>query len=124
MKIIIIIIICLFFSLTITPINEFITNPRQIQPAGQTPAQPAGQTPAQPAGQTPAQPAGQTPAQPAGQAPAQPQASSGGSLEAQVNMLSTQMKSTNAMALEAKQKADKISSQIEEIKKELEKEAD
>jgi hypothetical protein len=100
MKIIIIIIICLFFSLTITPINEFITNPRQIQPAGQTPAQPAGQ------------------------APAQPQASSGGSLEAQVNMLSTQMKSTNAMALEAKQKADKISSQIEEIKKELEKEAD
>jgi cytoskeletal protein RodZ len=116
MKIIIIIIICLFFSLTITPINEFITNPRQIQPAGQTPAQPAGQTPAQPAGQTPAQPAGQ--------APAQPQASSGGSLEAQVNMLSTQMQSTNAMALEAKQKADKISSQIEEIKKELEKEAD
>ena len=100
MKIIIIIIICLFFSLTITPINEFITNPRQIQPAGQTPAQPAGQ------------------------APAQPQASSGGSLEAQVNMLSTQMQSTNAMALEAKQKADKISSQIEEIKKELEKEAD
>lgn len=100
MKIIIIILICLFFSLTITPINEFITNPRQIQPAGQTPAQPAGQT------------------------PAQPQASSGGSLEAQVNMLSTQMQSTNAMALEAKQKADKISSQIEEIKKELEKEAD
>ena len=92
MKIIIIIIICLFFSLTITPINEFITNPRQIQPAGQ--------------------------------APAQPQASSGGSLEAQVNMLSTQMQSTNAIALEAKQKADKISSQIEEIKKELEKEAD
>jgi hypothetical protein len=100
MKIIIIIIICLFFSLTITPINEFITNPRQIQPAGQAPAQPAGQ------------------------APAQPQASSGGSLEAQVNMLSTQMQSTNAIALEAKQKADKISSQIEEIKKELEKEAD
>ena len=108
MKIIIIIIICLFFSLTITPINEFITNPRQIQPAGQAPAKTAGQAPAQTAGQ----------------APAQPQASSGGSLEAQVNMLSTQMQSTNAMALEAKQKADKISSQIEEIKKELEKEAD
>jgi hypothetical protein len=33
------------------------------------------------------------------------------------------MQSTNAIALEAKQKADKISSQIEEIKKELEKEA-
>ena len=49
------------------------------------------------------------------------QASSDGSLQAQVNMISTQMQSTNAIALEAKKKSDYITSQIDQIKKELEK---
>lgn len=103
MKIIIIILICLFFSLTITPINEFITNPlapQQTQPAETSPQQ----------------------IQPAGPTSTQYQSDSG--LRTQVNMLSTQMQSTNAIALEAKKKSDDISSQIEQIKKELEKQVD
>jgi len=94
MKIIIIILICLFFSLTMTPINEHITNP----PPPQKPI--AGPPPEKP----------------------QPQPESG--LQAQINMLSTQITTTNAMALEAKQKSDNIASQIDQIKKELEKKID
>jgi hypothetical protein len=105
MKIIIIILICLFFSLTITPINEYITNPL-------TPQTPTTEPPPQ------TQTTELAPATP------QPQTSSDGSLQTQVNMLSTQMQTTNAMALEAKKKSDDISSQIEQLKKELEKQVD
>jgi len=105
MKIIIIILICLFFSLTITQINEYITNPL-------TPQTPTTGPPPQ--------------TQTTELAPATPQTQpqSGGSLQTQVNMISTQMQSTNAIALEAKKKSDNISSQIEQIKKELEKQID
>jgi len=98
MKIIIIILICLFFSLTMTPINEPLTNP----PPAQT--QTAGPLP-----QT--QTAGPLPEKP------QPQPESG--LQTQVNMLSTQITTTNAIAVEAKKKVDDISSQIEQLKKAL-----
>lgn len=98
MKIIIIILICLFFSLSITPINELFI---PIETQAQAQAQSTGQVSAQ----------------------TQPQ-SDGGSLQAQINMLSTQMQTTNAMALEAKQKSDKIASQIDQIKQELEKKVD
>ncbi len=94
MKIIIIILICLFFSLTITPINEFLTNP----PPPQTPT--AGPPPAK----------------------QQPQPESG--LQTQVNMLSTQITTTNAIAVEAKKKVDEISSQIDELKEALKKKPD
>ena len=97
MKIIIIILICLFFSLSISPINElFVPIETQAQAQSQTTEQVSAQT--------------------------QPQ--SAGSLQAQINMLSTQMQTTNSMALEAKQKSDKITSQIEQLKQELEKEVD
>jgi len=105
MKIIIIILIYLFFSLTITPINEFITNP----PIPQTPTtEPPPQT----------QTTELAPVKP------QPQASSDGSLQTQVNMLSTQITSTNAIALEAKKKVDDISSQIDQLKEALQKAPD
>lgn len=105
MKIIIIILICLFFSLTIAPINEFITNP----PISQTPT--TGPPP-------------QTQTTELAPATPQPQTSSDGSLQTQVNMLSTQITTTNAIAVEAKKKSDDISSQIEQLKKELEKQVD
>jgi septal ring factor EnvC (AmiA/AmiB activator) len=95
MKIIIIILICLFFSLSISPINELFV-PIQAQAQSQSTEQVSAKT--------------------------QPQ--SDGSLQAQINMLSTQMQTTNAMALEAKQKSDKITSQIDQIKQELEKQVD
>ena len=97
MKIIIIILICLFFSLSITPINEPLTNtqPAQTQTAGPPPAQ----------------------TQTAGPPP-----ESG--LQAQVNMLSTQITTTNAIAVEAKKKVDDISSQIEQLKESLKKAPD
>jgi hypothetical protein len=103
MKIIIIILICLFFSLTITPINEYITNPpapQQTQPAETSPQQ----------------------IQPAGTTPTQPQ--SDGSLQTQVNMLSTQITTTNAIAVESKKKVDDIASQINELKEALKKAPD
>ncbi len=81
-----------------TPINEPITNP----PPAQT--QTAGPLP-----QT--QTAGPLPEKP------QPQPESG--LQTQVNMLSTQITTTNAIAVEAKKKVDDISSQIEQLKKTL-----
>ena len=108
MKIIIIILICLFFSLSITPINEFITNPNPFAQRTQT-AGPSPET----------QPTNPIQTQTAGQ-----QASSDGSLQSQINMLSTQMQSTNAMALEAKKKSDDITSQIDKIKQELQKQVD
>lgn len=103
MKIIIIILICLFFSLTITPINEFITNPlapQQTQPAETSPQQ----------------------IQPAGPTPIKPQSDSG--LQTQVNMLSTQITTTNAIAVESKKKVDDIASQINELKESLKKAPD
>ena len=108
MKIIIIILICLFFSLSITPINEFITNQNPFSQQTQT-AGPSPET----------QPTNPIQTQTAGQ-----QASSDGSLQSQINMLSTQMQSTNAMALEAKKKSDDITSQIDKIKQELQKQVD
>jgi len=104
MKIIIIILICLFFSLTITPINEFITNP----PTPQT--QTTGPHPAQ--------------TQTTGPASAKPQPQSDGSLQTQVNMLSTQITTTNAIAVESKKKVDDIASQIDQLKEALKKAPD
>ena len=106
MKIIIIIVICLFFSLSITPINELFITTQSPQTTGPTP-------PAQ------TQPTNPIQTQTVGQ-----QASSDGSLQSQINMLSTQMQSTNAMALEAKKKSDDITSQIDKIKQELQKQVD
>jgi len=101
--IIVIILICLFFSLIITPINELLTNP----PAPQTPiAGPAPET----------QTAGPPPAKP----PPQPESG----LQTQVNMLSTQIKTTNAMALESKNKVDEILSEITKLKEALKKAPD
>jgi hypothetical protein len=102
MKIIIIILICLFFSLTITPINEYITNP--LTP--QTPT--TGPPPAQ--------------IQPTG--PTSTQSQSDGSLQTQVNMLSTQITTTNAIAVESKKKVDDIASQIDQLKEALKKAPD
>jgi hypothetical protein len=99
MKIIIIIIIisiCLFFSLTITPITEPLTNP----PPSQTTT--AGPSPE---------------ATIAGPSPTKPPSESG--LQTQVNMLSTQITTTNAIALEAKKKVDEITSEIDKLKKSL-----
>ena len=104
MKIIIIILICLFFSLTMTPINELLTNPPPAQP------QTAGPLP-----QT--QTDGPTPEKP--HPPLQPQPESG--LQTQVNMLSTQITTTNAIAVEAKKKVDDIASQIDQLKEALKK---
>ena len=105
MKIIIIILICLFFSLTITPINEFLTNP--------TPAQPSTTGPA-----SETQTAESASAKPR----PQPQPESG--LQTQVNMLSTQITTTNAIAVEAKNKVDEISSEITKLKEALKKAPD
>jgi peptidoglycan hydrolase CwlO-like protein len=109
MKIIIIILICLFFSLTITPINEFLTNPTPVQP---TTTGPASET------QTVGPPAQ---IQTAGPSPAKSQAQPESGLQTQVNMLSTQITTTNAIAVEAKNKVDEISSEIKKLKDELKK---
>lgn len=101
--IIVIILICLFFSLIITPINELLTNP----PAPQTPI--AGPSPE-------TQTAGPPPANP----PPQPESG----LQTQVNMLSTQITTTNAIAVESKKKVDDIASQINELKESLKKAPD
>ena len=106
MKIIIIILICLFFSLSITPINEFFVPTQSPQTTGPTP------------------PAQTQPTNPIQTQTVGPAASSDGSLQSQINMLSTQMQSTNAMALEAKKKSDDITSQIDKIKQELQKQVD
>lgn len=95
MKIIIIILICLFFSLTITPITESLINP---PPSQTTTARLPEATIAEPS-------------------PAQPPSESG--LQTQVNMLSTQIKTTNEVALEAKKKVDEITSEIDKLKKSL-----
>ena len=96
MKIIIIILICLFFCLTITPINEFLTNP----------APPAQPTTAGPPAQI----------QTAGPAPAKSQAQPESGLQTQINLLSTSVKTTNEIAVEAKKKVDELASQIDELK--------
>ena len=89
MKIIIIILICLFFSLTITPINElFVSIPPQTQTTGPPPEQQS-----------------------------QPQPVN--ILQTQINMLSTQITTTNTIAVEAKKKVDDIASQIDQLKKTL-----
>jgi len=111
MKIIIILIICLFFSLSITPINEHITNP----PPPQTQPPTAGPPPQS---QTPT--AGPPPAQ----QQSQPQPQPVNSLQTQINMLSTQITTTNAIAVEAKKKLDDIASQINELKESLKKAPD
>jgi hypothetical protein len=98
MKIIIILIICLFFSLSIQPINEFLVATQSPQTAGQ-----ALPTQIQTAGQ---------------------QAPSDGILQTQVNMLSTQITTTNAIAVEAKRKVDDIASQIDQLKEALKKAPD
>ena len=93
MKIIIIILICLFFSLTITPINELFVS---IPPQTQTPT--TGPSPEQ---------------------QSQPQPQPVNSLQTQINMLSTQITTTNTIAVEAKKKVDDIASQIDQLKKTL-----
>jgi len=98
MKIIIIILICLFFSLTITPITESLINP--ITPEPQT----DGSSPESPI---------------AGPAPSQPAPESGGGLQTQINLLSTQINTTNSIAVEAKKKVDEITSEIDKLKKSL-----
>ena len=98
MKIIIIILICLFFSLTITPITESLINP--ITPEPQT----DGPSPESPI---------------SGPAPSQSASESGGSLQTQINLLSTQIKTTNEIAIEAKNKVDEITSEIDKLKKSL-----
>ena len=115
MKIIIIILICLFFSLSIPNINEFLTDPTGAQ---QLTTATGSQQPADPnEAQQSTTTSGQSmqPTQ-----PAQPQADGGG-LQTQVNMLSTQITTTNAIALESKKKVDDISSQIEQLKEQLQK---
>jgi hypothetical protein len=102
MKIIIIILICLFFSLTITPINEFITS-------GPPPA--------------PSPKEGPPPESIKKEEPKPlPQPESG--LQTQVNLLSSSLATTNAIALESKKKVDDISSQIEQLKEQLKKAPD
>ena len=95
MKIIIIILICLFFSLTITPITEFLINPQPSQPTREGPPP-------------------ETPI--TGPSPAQPSESG---LQTQINLLSTQINTTNGIAVEAKKKVDEISSEIDKLKKAL-----
>ena len=113
MKIIIIILICLFFSLSIPTINEFLIPTAGPPPAPNPTAGPSPQDVNTPNNKT-------TTKAPAS---AQPQADSGG-LQTQVNMLSTQITTTNAVALEAKKKVDDISSQIEQLKEALKKAPD
>ena len=107
MKIIIIILICLFFSLSITPINEFITN-QNPNPFSQR-TQIAGPSPE-------TQPVNPIQTQTAGK-----QAQFDGSLQTQVNMLSSQTSSINAIAQESKMKVDNLFSEIEKLKEELKK---
>jgi hypothetical protein len=94
MKIIIIILICLFFSLTITPITESLINPPEPQTDGPPPESPI-----------------------AGPAPSQP--APDGGLQTQINLLSTQINTTNSIAVEAKKKVDEITSEIDKLKKSL-----
>jgi hypothetical protein len=108
MKIIIIILICLFFSLTITPINEFITS-------GPPPA------PDPKEGPPPEIKEGPPPEIKEGPKPT-PQPESG--LQTQVNLLSSSLATTTAISLEAKKKVDDISSQIEQLKEQLKKAPD
>ena len=112
MKIIIIILICLFFSLSIPNINEFL-----IPTAGPPPAPipTAGPSP-QNADQTQSTNNG-TSLKSTVSAPAQPESG----LQTQVNLLSSSVATTNAIALEAKKKVDDISSQIEQLKEQLKK---
>lgn len=106
MKIIIIILICLFFSLTIIPINELFIPTQSPQTTGQPPP-------------TQTQPTNPIQTQTAGQ-----QAPSDSGLQTQVNMLSTQITTTNAIAVEAKRKVDDIASQIDQLKEALKKAPD
>jgi hypothetical protein len=106
MKIIIIILIYLFFCLTIPNINEFL-----IPTAGPPPA------PIPTAGPPPQ--STKAPIQ-----PSQSQSQSdngGGGLQTQVNLLSSSLATTTAIALESKKKVDDISSQIEQLKEQLKK---
>lgn len=103
MKIIIIILICLFFSLSITPINELFIPTQSPQTTGPPP-------PAQ------TQPTNPIQTQTAGK-----QAPSDSSLQTQVNMLSSQTSSINAIAQESKMKVDNLFSEIEKLKEELKK---
>ena len=110
MKIIIIILICLFFSLSIPNINEFLIPTAGPPPAPNPTAGPSPQDENTPNDKT-------TTKAPAS---AQPQADSGG-LQTQVNLLSSSLATTNAIALESKKKVDDISSQIEQLKEQLKK---
>ncbi len=103
MKIIIILIICLFFSLSIQPINELFV-PIQPQTTGPTPQQ--AQSP---------QTTGPTPQQP------QIQPQSDGSLQSQINMLSTQLQQVAAIANQAKADSSELKSQLDKYKEEFEK---
>ena len=105
MKIIIIILICLFFSLSIPNINEFLIPTAGPQPSSTPTAGPSPQD------TDPTQSIVSTPS------PAQPESG----LQTQVNILSSSLATTNAVALEAKNKVDDISSQIEQLKEELKK---
>lgn len=113
MKIIIIILIYLFFSLSIPNINEFLI-PTEGPPPAPTPT--AGPSP-QDANTTNDKTTTKAPAS------AQPQADSGG-LQTQVNLLSSSLATTNAVALEAKKKVDDIASQIDQLKEALKKAPD
>jgi hypothetical protein len=114
MKIIIIILICLFFSLSIPNINEFLTDPTGAQQLTTTTTTGA-QQPTTASGQSTQTEQTAQPAQ-----PAQPAQQDGG-LQSQLNILSTQITTTNAIAVEAKTKVDAISSQIDQLKAELQK---
>jgi len=106
MKIIIIILIYLFFCLTIPNINEFL-----IPTAGPPPA------PIPTAGPPP-----QTTKAPIQPSQSQSQSDNGGGgLQTQVNLLSSSLATTTAIALESKKKVDDISSQIEQLKEQLKK---
>lgn len=108
MKIIIIILIYLFFCLTIPNINEFL-----IPSAGPPPA------PIPTAGPPPQ--STKAPIQPS-QSQSQSQSDNGGGgLQTQVNLLSSSLATTTAIALESKKKVDDISSQIEQLKEQLKK---
>lgn len=102
MKIIIILIICLFFSLSITPINELFV-PIPPQTTGPTPQQ--AQSP---------QTTGPTPQQP------QIQPQSDGSLQSQINMLSTQLQQVSATANQAKADSSELKSQLDKFREEFE----
>ena len=115
MKIIIIILICLFFSLSIPNINEFLSSTAGPLSAPTTPT--AGQSP-QNADPTQSTNNG-TSLKPAVSTPATAQPESG--LQTQVNLLSSSVATTNTVALEAKKKVDDISSQIEKLKEQLKK---